>query len=517
MRILQVKYIYLSVALMAGVLSASAQETPTLTSIERMERSGFWKRSGNAGGAKLDQPLQYSRLQAGFSQYGGSFKRPQQGDSGNMLDISTDGNITLGEFLVTGAFGFRRETVDDANYNASIMDPYRGMPFIVADVNPSDWNKQHYDLQATITSPTLHEHWTLGLAARYQASNGAKLRDIRTENDLMQVQVSPSIVYSISPKRHVGLTLSYQNMKEESAMGNVNNYVDQPYYELQGLGNAIDRVGSGRANNYEGEALGAGLQFQSLGAIGLFVSVNYKREAEDLQAGFLTPYYVGTALRNIWNAELSLTKDTERFSHVLDLDFYSRNIDGIQYINQRDDSEDQQGYLILLKNVRSTYNTTTAGLNYSILRKRNQDYSWMGLLGVRYQKLSDKYLLPNSSKAVENLLFTTGLKKNAVIAEKRAASLLFGVELGYSANLSGDYIYGGPNADFPTVSGLEMNDFRYLKSSFFSVNIPVVYSQRLKENSNKMFFAKANLEGQFTNKYDFNSRCLAGLNVGIVF
>lgn len=517
MNFFQYKNIYLSLLLLAASIPAAAQQSSSPAALEKLQRTSFWKRSGNAAGARLDQPFQYSILNAGYEWYDGNFKRPQQGVKGNLLNVNTEGNLFLGDYYVTGSFSFIREAVKEANYNASIIDPYRGMPYIIADMNPSDWNKQYYDLQFALTSPVYREHWTFGFAGDYQASSGAKQRDIRTDNRFMQISVSPSVVYSITPKQHFGLNLSYKSTKEEASMRNVNTYIDQTYYELMGLGTAISRVGSGRSNNYIGDALSAGIQFHSQGAIGLFVSAGYAREAEDLQTSFEAPNDAGTALRHIWNAAVSLNKETDKLSHVLDADFYKRDIDGIQYITERDNSANQLGWITLLSNIRSTYSTTNAGLKYSLMAKRDQDYSWMANVGVQYQKLSDQYLLPATLKQTENVIFSAGLKKNAKLSERKSKRLLAGLDLGYSSNLSGIYNYGGAHADYPTVTDLEQNDFRYLSASYASITVPVVYSQKLKEESQQMLFVKASFQGQFTNSYQFSDRYFAGLNVGVIF
>ena len=55
----------------------------------------------------------------------------------------------------------------------------------------------------------------------------------------MKLSVRPGVVYSLNSGNHIGLNLEYGVFKEESNMSNVNVYIDQPFYELRGLGNAI--------------------------------------------------------------------------------------------------------------------------------------------------------------------------------------------------------------------------------------------------------------------------------------
>ena len=268
----------------------SQQSIPvTPAALELLNQRSLWKGSSNAAGLLLDQPFQYSQLSGGYESYNGNFRRPQQGASGNRQTIYTEGNLFLNKYYLSGSFSYIRDNIKNANYNASIIDPLRGMPYIIADLNPSDWNNQHYDLQFNATVPTVNKQWSFGLAGSYQSSSGAKQRDIRSENDVMGIAVLPSVVYSPASNHHIGLNLVYSNYKEEAGMSNVTTYVDQTYYELLGLGTAIARLGAGTTSNYEGDALGAGFQYHYQGAVTLFLTADYKEEAEDLQYTFTTP------------------------------------------------------------------------------------------------------------------------------------------------------------------------------------------------------------------------------------
>ncbi len=111
--------------------------------------------------------------------------------------METEGRTLLDSFYVAGKFTYRREAIHDANFNASVIDPFRGMPFIIADNNPSDWVQQHYDLGFRVASPA-YGRWSLGLAGSYKAASGAKQRDVRTENNFYSLSVTPGVVYSIS-------------------------------------------------------------------------------------------------------------------------------------------------------------------------------------------------------------------------------------------------------------------------------------------------------------------------------
>lgn len=499
----------------------TSQDSSTLEpgAIERLNFRSVWKKSGNAAGFLLDKPFAYSELDATYEKFSGDFRRPQQALSGNSQTIHTAGNLLINDYYLTGAFNYKREQLNDVGFNASIIDPFRGMPFIIADLNSSEWRNQHYDLSFGLSSPQFKEKWSFGLSGAYQASSGAKQRDIRTANNYYKISVSPGLVYSPSKKHHIGLNLDYNNFKEEARMSNVSNYIDQAYYELLGLGTSVSYVGSGRTNNYIGNQIGAGLQYNYQGAIHIMARLNYAVEVEDLDISFTLPRNGATVIRHIWDAGLSFQKDGRKFTQGLEFSFYNRQMDGIQYVTERDTSAAQTGYYSIFKSIRSTYSSQRISAKYNLIAKSGSQlsYNWKLDAGIAYEKLADAYLLPSSVKQYENILFSLGGAKNFRISQLKASNLLLGLEMGYNKNKSGQYDYNGANADSPIVNGLEQNDFNYLSSDYFTASIPVTYSQRLNEKSRSTLFVK--VYGQYikTNQFDYNDRYVAGLSIGSNF
>lgn len=514
------KKLYISILLAASGSVALAQQKTNSNApaaLELRQQRGLWERSGNPAGMKLDGPYRYSQIKAGYEAYDGDFRRPQEGNSGNRQIVETEGRVLLDSFYLAGTFTYRRESIQDANFNASIIDPFRGMPYIIADANPSDWVQQHYDLGFRLATPA-YGRWSWGLAGSYKAASGAKQRDVRTENNFYSLSVTPGVVYSLSPKHHLGLNLRYANTKEEATMKNVNTYVDQTYYELLGLGTAIGQVGSGRVNNYEGDAWGGGVQYQYKGKLNFLANVNYLVEGEDLTITFTTPRKGGTVIRKSWQAGVEVQQESGKLLQSLGAQYYNRHIDGIQYVTQRDNSAEQTGWVTLAKYIRSTFKTQELGLRYSITGKRGEeDYGWTADLSAHYSKLDDAYLLPHSWKNAENLLIAVGGKKNFRLSGDRESRLQVGLRAGVNRNLSGEYQYNGQHPEYPTVTGLETNDWRYLTSDFVRVELPVTYSVRIGKEQQRVLFVNA--FGRYTKagSFDFDNRYTFGGSVGLNF
>lgn len=55
-----------------------------------------------------------------------------------------------------------------------------------------------------------------------------------------------------------------------------------------------------------------------------------------------------------------MIQEGKNYTNYMRTTYTNRNIDGIQYISQRDNSESQSGWVELYNNIRSTYKTQTA-------------------------------------------------------------------------------------------------------------------------------------------------------------
>ena len=131
---------------------------------------------------------------------------------------------------------------------------------------------------------------------------GAKQRDIRTENYFLQLTLRPGAVFLLNPRNRIGLNLEYFSLKEESNMGNVNVYIDQPYYKMYGLGKAIIGIGSGRTTNYIGNGLGGSIQYNHSGAVDLLLSTGYTLKVEEATVFFFNLRKEGFVLDHIYSA-----------------------------------------------------------------------------------------------------------------------------------------------------------------------------------------------------------------------
>ena len=393
----------------------------------------------------FDDIQNYSNVILGYDLQDGNYCRPQEGQKEAIVGVSSEGFINLKNAYVWGAFNFAQKNLTDAGYNASIADPFRGMPYYVADQHLSKWRNQYYDLKFRAATPLLGNHWALGLEGNYVATLAAKQRDPRVDTRFYTLGLTPGITYKLNNSHKFGASFKYSSIKEDSRMSNVNSYVDQDYYILYGLGTAIKGIGSGVTSNYIGDRFGGALQYNfSMPSFNLLLEGSYDVKAETVQQSYTTPKKIAGVKDKTAHVSLTMIQEGKDYTNYMRTTYTNRNIDGIQYISQRDNSESQSGWVELYNNIRSTYKAQTA-------------------------------LMPNSVQNAENLSLGLGGKKNFVLGNSLNRRLLIDVHVAYNNNLGGEYVYGGSHADYPTVTELQQGLTNYYTCDYYRIGGTITY------------------------------------------
>ena len=487
--------------------------------MEVLKMQRLWAQSQNAAGMAHDDVSNYSDLKIGYEQRKGDFQRPQDGAKETLFNVSSEGFLNLENAYVWGSFGFAEKNMTDAGYNASITDPYRGMPYYVADAHLSDWRNQYYTLKFRAATPLTWGAWTFGLEGTYMASIAAKQRDPRVDSRFYTLELMPGATYRLNERHLLGLNLRYTSLKEDSRMDREDSNTDHDYYILYGLGVATKGIGTGRTANYYGDRWGGAVQYNyHAGSVNLLLEGSYDVKAETVEQNYLSTPKKDAAVRDkTVRLQALLHLQGDAYAHYLKAGYTHRDIDGIQYLSQRDNSETQSGWIELYRSIRSTYRTQTAEADYSLLKNRGNEYSWLLNLAGSYVKQDDEYLLPHSAKHIENLYLTLTAKKNVKLDEEKNRRLLLDLHATRKQNLSGAYVYGGTHADYLTVTELETKDTNYLLSDYWQVGVSITYSQQVKAAQKLNFFARAAYDRMTTSDYGYDKRSCLSLTVGCNF
>lgn len=516
---MKIQHIMIGIALcLAGVQAQAQGYTPAAW--EQMQSQNLWLQSQNAAGMVFDASQPYSLLDVGYDWQDGNYHRPQEGEKTSTLGVYSEGLMKLPKAYVWGSFSFQQQNLTDAGYNASITDPFRGMPYYVIDEHLSDWRNQYYDLRFRASTPLLHNRWALGLEGVYQVSLAAKQRDPRVDSRYYNLQVVPSVSYRLSDEHRLGLSLRYESIKEDSRMENENTDIDQPYYHLYGLGTAVQYIGEGRTTNYYGDRFGAALQYNFRNdAWNVLLEGSYDVRAEIVEQTYTNPKKDAGVKDKTARLNLTALRQGADYTHHIRAGYLHRHIDGIQYVTEKvTDAESLTSqWVVLYQSVRSTYATQGATLNYALSRNRGSEYSWKLEADMAYSHQEDEYLLPHSWKTAENLWMGLTAKKNFVLGRTHANRLLVDLHVGLNRNLSGEYVYGGSHADYLSVTALETADAQYHHSDYTRFGGSVTYSQRIKPQEKMHLYVKATYNQISTSDYAYSRRTQFALSAGCCF
>ncbi len=511
------KPIFLLIFISVFTVLFAQEENHSPAAIEQMKINRLWQQTSNAAGLKIEQPKDYSVIAGNYRMENGDFHRVMNGNKKNNLILDTEGGVNVGNTYFWGRFNYSREAIKDAKFNASLIDPYRGMPYFVADTNSSNWNNQYYELEFKINFPTIGDKISIGIGGEYHAYTGAKQRDIRTENAYMKLALRPGLVYLINKNHRFGFNLEYFSLKEESHMSNVNVYIDQPYYELYGLGRATIGIGSGRETNYVGNSIGGGLQYHYSGIADLLLTSNFSTKVEDTQISFSTPKSEGTIIDAVWHSKALLKTKSIENTHYIDLEYLQRHIKGIEYISKYDDSDSFKGYVNLKKNIRSKYANRLLSAGYSWTNNWRNEYRTRLGGKIKFIEYKNKYILPQSDRMAKNMAFEVFGKHNIILSDALAQRLLIGANCTYEKNIDGNYLYGGAFKEYPINSQLEKRDNEYDSSGYLSAHLSAVYSQKIKRaNGLNLFIGTDYIYSKASNK-SFGSRNDISLSIGCIF
>jgi len=476
----------------SGTDNTYAQSGPaTPAAYEMYQATGLWMRSRNSAGLMLDDYRVYTHLDAGYRYTGGEFRRPQQGKYENQLFIGVEGAAALPDLYAWGRFAHERNYEQQVRFNASIIDPYRGMPYYLVDAYPSQWEKHSYDMNFRMATRELGKRLRLGVEGRYVAQAGGKQNDFHSDNRYLFLQLRPGVVVSPADKHHIGLNFDYYAVKEEAETNLVYNNDAYGFYYNLGLGMGTYNRTLQRFTNFKGNSVGGAVQYNFQGdKFRLLAEGSYAYRVEDAFMRFTEPRPDGSVKVADWQAAARLfTLGVNR--HQFEVRYSDCDLKGIQYLTEPRKDGEATYYDVIYSSIRLIDRSRRFELNYDLFLQGGSEYRWKLSAAVRYGRDKVNYILPDSRMRLENWLFSGTVKRNMVLPSALARRILLALEGGYNYNPAYLFDYNGPNTLDDAVLELAVTDYKYLRSRYHYLGGSVTYSQRIREELRANLFAKA--------------------------
>lgn len=498
---------------------AGAADVVRQSEIEMNFSRSLWFNSSNAAGMGTAPLNKYSIVNLGYEMVSGDFKMTQDGGKENTVGFNTNGATNIGKTYLWGSFGYKNIVEKDSRFVTNMYDPHRDMPYYVGDTTLSKFKKQSYDLNVKVAFPQLWNFLTAGVDLQYNTNTGAKQLDPRSVTYYLTVAAKPSFVFELTENDHIGLNFNYEYLYERSTFNRSDTDADCPVFIMRGLGNYTSDMVSGTVGVgtffYKGNRIGGGFQysFSDGGNFSALLDLQYTYKVEDVYHTPTKAERVGSAVQNMLGGKLQLISDGNSYINKVTLSILSKNTDGIEYIQELDQSFEVSEWVTLAKYVRSGYSYKEAAVNYEIYRKKGNDYSWRAGLDGKYSDKFDEYYLPASTLSAENLFFNVYGKKNFNLCKKSA--LLVGVNVGYNANMEGAYNYSGSYTDSRVVTEMYANDIRYMSSDYVKFGGELNFSTLVGARTS--LFLQARCQYYKPSESALGNRLYTDFSLGITF
>lgn len=158
---------------------------------DRIERRNFWNSGYNVNGLRTDSiTISYAEIHGNFTS--GGFHDSWQASSSWNAGAEARTMVHLKKFSMSGAFSF--DNFSGKGMHGSMSARPGHYPVDVLEFTPGDKTMQTYSFAGGI-SADLNPHWRLGAAIDYTGANYTKRKDLRHSNYLLDMTVSPSVMY----------------------------------------------------------------------------------------------------------------------------------------------------------------------------------------------------------------------------------------------------------------------------------------------------------------------------------
>lgn len=514
--------------LLLGMLAISTAEAQnTSSTIEKSQSESLWATTtDNAAGGMLDQQTKYATANFGFGRDHGNFKQTQIGDDNTAFTFHTEGGgiyTKVNNMYLWGSFTYTRDDIEDARWNATLIDPLRGTPFYLADAAYADWKNQTYEMAFKAGFPKLWDRLYVGIGATYKAAQGAKQVDPRPLTKLSEVSVTPSVVVDLGKQHYLGANFLYMSYREDgTAM--VKNPLSHDVWEMVAPGYFSPGIVSNGGNSantlrsYNANTLGGGLQYgYSKGGFEGVLSANYAYKVEDAVCSYIHPEMAGTVKEHKWNVTLAGNYTFDN-GNLLSANFTAKNREycGIEYFQTFYNTAERQEWIIDAVYERSNFEIADymLKLDYTIA---DEELAYLWKMGVEAHFTKDyyTYYLPQSVREVKNATMSIYAKRNIALSQRSSLQAHLYGALG--ANVRGKFDYNGTRGEDIAFTEFAMVDYAYMCSDYTRIGGEVAYTLKGLFKQTASLFASFGYSHTATNHEMFDKRDLWTAKIGLNF
>ena len=477
-------------------------------------RNALWFNTQNRAGLAFRPMEEYNFLNLKYNLENGSLRPQTEAVTSHDISLNTQGAVKLGKFMIWGDFSFRNIFDRKAMFNTALYEVSEDMPFFIMDAQESNWNKQEYDLAASLTSPVVANRISFGLKIHYLTKVGAKQKDPRSETYKYNVEIVPSIAINLGKNHFLGLHGMFDNNFERSKPS-LNNYgQNQEVVYNKGFGEGIIGVVGGNGGvktlYYKGMRYGGGFQYSYYSSTAVLADFGYKVKTVQGFENPTLPYRLGSVKGSEITGDLQVLFGNNKSNRFRLNGLYSKT-KGLEYIQKKNEEAFKQRWEVLKVNSMSYFQNVHACLSYDHLfgNDDQRGYDWKVGAETAFSLTNNGYRHPESIFTAVNLdVDFFGGKQ----FKFKTSTLLIALDLGYRLNIGGGYKYSGNKVNSMQVAYYTAEN-AYLNASFLKTGGRMAWTYNARK-VNWVIDLKADWHKPLIIKED---RLLCEASIGIVF
>ena len=533
-----IKNIFKAIGCLSLVVTAFnpvlAQENQSPASVEKLKMQNIWMtNTTNAAAGVVDASKVYSLSSIGYNMDRGNFTRVQEGYDNNQFQLKTEGGgiyEKLANMFFYGELSYTRDVIKNSKFNLLEYDPFRDIPFLLADTNNSKWIRQQYDLQMRMSSPLLFNFLTLGVTGNYMTGLSAKQDEPKTEKYVSRFGIGASALMSFG-KHHIGLEFNHQNRREDGYTDISNSrftsrawdYVAPGFFREAEMGSFGSLV-TARYNH--SHMMNGALQYGFKNDHwNILVEGKYQELVEDINNERLggSP---GTGRKMIGTVK----QETSSLKFVLNYTFnngnmlafnvsaYDKHVDGIEYFQEFNSDYYVQAWEVKAKYIRSTIDRANSDIKLDYIVNDGNVYKWWFGVNLGADKHDWAYILPAANQEVLSGYYGAHVSRHIKFNDNNSLTVKLNGSI--SKNSKAEINYGGPGTQPDNVGWTEftLRDFNYLTTDYSKLGgeLSYAYSGFNRNDSLSLFFTFA-LDHYMPDSDLFKNRTISNFKIGLAF
>ena len=411
-----VLFLILSILLM-NVQGNDSLKVKSFNSFQTNAMLNHWSESENIAGMiynRLDNIADFNYL---FKSGTGDFHRTMEASDYRTHSIATTSLRKIKKYSLYGGFNYNNGHEEGARWNGT-YDPYRGNPYIIGDsVSSVVYRKESYNLTGGIAT-TLNDRISVGCKVDYLVGVGAKQKDPRPENTVIQMLINPGMIYH-KERYNLGIDIGFMHRKEEiDYEQTITDNADISYFAFKGFGFYSKEIGMNYFRFQKQNKLFGGFQYETKKSkIPSLSELKFQIGKEEIEDGSSVVIKERSGDWEIMDFSLKHVIQFEKEKTLRKIVFFANyfNGDGIEYTQQKVYNGSLADYVTIGTNLKFNRKTINGYLQYDYQKFKTEKISdWLFHAQISaINNVETYYYVPEVlSSDYTNLVGNAAIEKN---------------------------------------------------------------------------------------------------------